>query len=319
MSDDELDAMINRLYAEAQEKVPSAPGRTWGEFISPLFGSFLYRPKLPVQRLNDLRRSYVLDQAAMQDDLPDHMRELIADYRASGRERLESPEEYTGFFGAGSPLLNAAQWMQAVPAMAFEGSGMLANAADDATRLGTDVAPVHVESYGDRVRNILSHIGTAVEPLGIQRKDRMADFVDPQNLPSPKGDTRSVWEKQRTVRQVQADAEDPVGDMRSDPYGLRGLLSNGGRDYTRRQELTPTVREGADHLRDYNVQDLIGDTATDGLGLVMDSVLSPFGETKGAYNFARAGQMGKAWKSMASEYGPLGAIQAYIWSQQGKD
>jgi hypothetical protein len=307
---DDLGRRIAELVREAEENVTEAPARTWYEATIGHPGALTHRPKLPEQRLADLRRDYVLSRLSgevgprsereheMMRSNPGLYQAMEA-YRGNNKElthlskdQLQSPHEYTGVFSPGSGLHTAGQWLQSGLGMAASGSHMLANAAGDATALamGGDTGG-YVKSYGDAAKDFGTHFNTLTAPA--------------QAAVGIKGASdHSSWSRADAARRQAAQGED-----------WKNLTGYSRAMGSAAEHQAAPMPEGEDLLRDYRVEEMIGEPATRFLGVTMDNILNPLPPPlKAIRGMSKAGQHGRAAFELGKEMLPGYATQAYAMS-----
>lgn len=310
---DEMGRRIAELVREAEENVTEAPARTWYEATIGHPGAMTHRPKLPEQRLADLRRDYVLSRLSQEvkprsESEHQLMRtnpglyQAVQAYQGNNKElthlskdQLQSPHEYTGVFAPGSGLHTAGQWLQSGMGMAGAGAHMLANAAGDATALALTGDPAmtggYVKSYADAAKDFGTHFNTLTAPaqaaLGVK------------GAPN-----HSSWSRADAARRKMAGAEDWT-DLTGEQRRIGSQV----------EHAVAPMPEGEDLLRDYRAEDLLGETGVKMLGATMDSILNPLPPPlKAIKGMARSGQAGRAAWELGKEMLPGYATQAYAMS-----
>jgi len=312
--EDELGRRIAALVREAEANVTEAPGRTWYEATVGHPGLLTHRPKLPEQRLADLRRDYVLSRLSGEVDPRSEsgqqmMRsnpglfQAVQAYQGRNKElahlakeQLQSPHERTGLMAPGGGLHTAGQWLQSGVGMAGEAAHMLANAAGDATALamGGDTGG-YVKSYGDAAKDFGKHLNTLTAP---------AQAVSGAALGWEAPADWSSWSQADAARRQIAQGE----DWRN----LTGLDRTIGSAV---EHSAAPMPEAQDLLNDYRVNELIGDTGTAFLGTTMDSILNPIPPPlKAISSMSRAGRTGRAAWELGKEMLPGYGLQAYALS-----
>lgn len=311
----QTDAMKAKDRLGTQEAVEETAGR--------LFGNPFQRPKGKNARLAGQQQAYLLEQALAAygkpimgkypdtwRQLPDALTDEMYAYATNSngyRDRLNSPTEYTGVLGEGSPVNTALTWGQSVPSMIYATGENIGNAVDYATSylLGGDP----VTQFPDAAKNFQRSLNTFSAPG--QALAQAAGYA----LPIEKG--HSAWSDMKDAR--EALDEQTKWDLMGyapNPYGTTpyeaiqyGNLSA--------EAQAGAQQEGREYLEGQRVPSWLATP----LGMLLDDLFNPVLDAPG---IAAASQTRRLWpmvKQLGMEFGPGQAtagigLAGQIWDRQ---
>jgi len=302
---------IRRLVQTASGIAEPRPVSMW-EWASGRPSFLTSRPKSQERRLADTRRQFVMDEMLHKypkptaerpgswDGIPGEFQRAMTMYASDASPRqqgpvadwwtgargnrtdLQSPYETTGQLGPGSKIRSLMDWSQSLPAAFY------------ATR----------EMASDEVANARAKNGTAAEvqyPEAASQFDRaMGTLVEPLVGRRP----GSMWDVKDRARQ----AGDRLSLQGTEPAGYFGPAGLPHEMLASHEGEAGAPRTGEEVMQAAGYSP----TASRWAGALMDSTLDPFSAIVPAARLAKAGQMGRAVRALASDYGPNMALTGAI-------
>ncbi len=306
---DDPGAVIRALVAESRE-LAKAQEPTLMDSLSTL--SATHRRKLPGRAAADAQRQHFLNRAleiygrpagdrtpSAWAQLPEAMQADMRNYATNAegfRDNIAKPYEYTGWIGPGSKLNTAATYLQSLPAAAYQGAHMLANAAGNVIDGGGGGVKTTGEALDDFATAGATMWAPATAALG------MDDSVP------------SSWSRAAKAREAMDEQpwwlQDFVVDNRPQQRESVILESGAGR-----------LDDGEGLLTGYGVDKVLGKMPTRIWGGIMDDTLNPMWEGAGIVHAARAGKHAAAARGLAMEHAPsilLGGYTTYLENEMDK-
>lgn len=306
---DDPAAVIRALVAEAKE-VAKAQEPTMLDSLSTL--SATHRRKLPGRAAADAQRQHVMERAleiygrptgdqmpTAWAKLPEQVQVDMMNYATNKdgfRDNIAKPYEYTGWLGPGSKLNTAATYLQSLPAAAYQGSHMLANAVGNVI----DGGGGGVKTTGEALDDFTTAGATLWAPV-------TAAMGADASVPSS-------WSRSAKAREAMDEQpwwlQDFVVDNRPQQRESVMLESGAGR-----------LEDGEGLLTGYEVDTILGKMPVRIWGGIMDDTLNPLWEGAGIVNAARAGKHAAAARGLAMEHAPsilLGGYTTYLENEMDK-
>lgn len=310
---DDPGAVIRALMAEAREVAKPQEQTTW-EWFRDHPGLLSHRNKLPGRAQNDAQRQHVMERAleiygrpageqvpTAWSRLPEQLQADMMNYATNKdgfRDNIVGPYEKTGVVGPGSGLYAAGKWFQSIPAAAYQGSHMLANAAGNV-----------IDGQGGGVKT------TAQAGEGLA--DAFGTFIAPvQAVLGMDAQAPTAWRRSRQTRQALDEEktpwlqEDIIIDNRPQQRAAANLESRAG-----------AQEDGEGLLAAYNVDDAIGKIPTRIVGGIMDDTLNPWWDGANISRLARQGKTAAAARGLALEHAPgilVGGYTTYAENEYDK-
>lgn len=308
---DDPGSVIRALMAESRA-LAKAQEPTLMDSLSTL--SATHRRKLPGRAQGDAQRKHFLTRAleiygrpegdrtpSAWARLPEEIQTDMRNYATNAegfRDNIDKPYEYTGWLGQGSKLNAAGKWLQSIPAAAYQGSHMLANAAGNL-----------IDGQGGQVK-------TTEQALDDFTTAGATAWAPVTSMLGMDSSVPSSWSRSRQARQAMDEEKTPwlQEEFRIDDRQRQ-------RESNILEGRAGAQDDGESLLTDYQVDTILGKMPVRIWGGIMDDTLNPMWEGAGIVSAARAGKHAAAARGLAMEHAPsilLGGYTTYLENEMDK-